>query len=534
MSDTPLLPQLSPAEARQVVQACDRFDEAWRAGRRPDPGEYLGAAAGPARAALLRQLLLLDWEYRRQAGDDPRAGDYRTRFPEDVTLIEDVAHEMSGAAGSTEIELGGPGGRADRPGDLGTGATAGADRYELDREVGQGGIGVVYRARDRHLGRALAVKVLREEYRDDPDARRRFVAEARVGSQLQHPAIVPVYEQGQFADGRPYFTMKLVEGHSLAALLRGRGDPGRDLPRLLGAFEQVCQAVAYAHSKGVVHRDLKPANVMVGAFGEVQVMDWGFAKVLAGDRAGAAGGAPGRPVGGPNGVSRSGVLMGTPAYMPPEQARGEAALVDRRADVFALGAMLCEILTGRPPYAGGSGDEVCRRAAAGDLGDAHARLDACAADAELRDLAKCCLAAEGADRPADAGAVAREVSAYLAAAQERLRRAEVERAAAEARAEEVGAKAHAERRARRLAVALAAALLLGPGPPSGRPPWPPGRSTRPWPRSTPPWLPPRRSGRPRRPPTPRRRRRGRCSASCRTASSPPPGRRAGRAAWAMT
>src|SRR5207253_10484558 len=124
-----------------------------------------------------------------------------------------------------------------------------------------------------------------------------FIAEARVGSQLQHPAIVPVYELGRSADGRPFFTMKLVEGHTLAELLRDRSKdatPLSDLPRLLGIFEQVCQAVAYAHSKGIGHRDLKPANVMVGAFGEVQVMDWGFAKVLAERRGARPGASAGR------------------------------------------------------------------------------------------------------------------------------------------------------------------------------------------------------------------------------------------------
>ena len=146
------------------------------------------------------------------------------------------------------------------------------------QEIGRGGIGVVFRGRDRDLGRDLAVKVLREAYRDNPDARRRFVEEAQIGGQLQHPGIVPVYELGWFADRRPYFTMKLVKGRTLAALLRDRADPGQDLPRLLGVFEQVCQTVAYAHAQGVIHRDLKPANVMVGAFGEVQVMDWGLAK----------------------------------------------------------------------------------------------------------------------------------------------------------------------------------------------------------------------------------------------------------------
>jgi tetratricopeptide (TPR) repeat protein len=466
---------VGPAEARQIDRACDLFEAAWQAGQRPRPEEYLGTAGEPARSALLRQLLLLDWDYRKRAGDSPRADEYHSRFPNDTTLIEDVRDAMTESAASTQVRrdelqaratswYGAEGvGRIDDP----SHAEAGADRYELLQEVGQGGMGVVYRGCDRHLGRELAVKVLQETHRDNADLRRRFTEEARVGSQLQHPAIVPVYELGRFDDGRPYFTMKLVQGHTLAALLGGRANPSQDLPRWLGVFEQVCQAMAYAHARGVIHRDLKPANVMVGTFGEVQVMDWGFAKVLAGDRAAAEGGANAsgqtRPVDRRNGLSQSGVLMGTPAYMPPEQARGETACIDKRTDVFALGAILCEILTGRPPHVGRTADEICRRAVGGDLGDAQNRLDACGADLAVRELAKHCLAAAPADRPADAGVVARDLAAYLASAQERLQRAELERAAAEARAQEAAAKAQAERRARRLTLALAAALLVGTG-----------------------------------------------------------------------
>src|SRR5262249_32877471 len=138
----------------------------------------------------------------------------------------------------------------------------------------------------------------------------------------------------------------------------------------------------------------------------------------------------------PEGVSQSGVLMGTPAYMPPEQARGQAAAVAARADVFALGAVLCEILTGRPPYAGRPADAAGVKAVAGELGDTHARLDACGADEELRVLARRCLAAERDARPPDAGVVAGHLTTYLASAQERLRQAQLVRAAAEARAEE--------------------------------------------------------------------------------------------------
>ncbi len=141
-------------------------------------------------------------------------------------------------------------------------------------------MGAIIKARDADLGRDLAIKVLLDRHKDDPDVLARFIEEAQIGGQLQHPGIVPVHELGQFVNQRPYFSMKLVEGETLASLLHAREDPSDDLPHFLGIFEHVCQTMAYAHSRGVIHRDLKPANIMVGAFGEVQVMDWGLAKVL--------------------------------------------------------------------------------------------------------------------------------------------------------------------------------------------------------------------------------------------------------------
>src|ERR1700733_9229977 len=136
-------------------------------------------------------------------------------------------------------------------------------------------MGAVLKGRDADLGRDLAVKVLLEAHRDKPELLRRFVEEAQIGGQLQHPGLAPGYELGTFADSRPYFTMKLVKGRTLAQFLNERSGPADDLPRFPGIFEQVCQTVAYAHARGVIHRDLKPTNVMVGSFGEVQVMDWG-------------------------------------------------------------------------------------------------------------------------------------------------------------------------------------------------------------------------------------------------------------------
>jgi serine/threonine-protein kinase len=346
--------------------------------------------------------------------------------------------------------------------------------YIVLQEIGHGGRGVVYRVRDPELNRPLAVKVLRHELRDEPDAVRRFLEEAQVMGQLQHPGIVPVHAVGQLPDGRPYFAMKLVQGHTLAELLGERPDPAHDLPRFLVIFQQVCQAVGYAHSRGVIHRDLKPTNIMVGAFAEVQVMDWGLAKVLTADVADHE-----RPRGEQeaqilDGVdtirtvrteetghsSVDGLVVGTFAYMSPEQAKGQVEQADPRVDVFGLGAILCEILTGLPPYAGRSAWELHLRAAEGDVANAHARLDGCGADVELIALTKDCLAVERERRPRDAGAVAERLVTYLAGVQERLHRAELERAAAEARRAEAEAKARAEWRARRLAVGLIAVTLL--------------------------------------------------------------------------
>src|SRR5262249_50640518 len=174
--------------------------------------------------------------------------------------------------------------------------------------------------------------------------------------------------------------MKLIKGRTLAELLEERASPADDLARFLGIFEQVCQTVAYAHSRGVIHRDLKPQNVMVGAFGEVQVMDWGLAKVLgeaSWERQRPEAGTlirTARSGSGAGSETEAGSLLGTPAYMPPEQAQGDVALLDRRCDVFGLGAILCEILTGKPPYLGRSAEEVRRKAANADLRDALTRL----------------------------------------------------------------------------------------------------------------------------------------------------------------
>ncbi len=159
-------------------------------------------------------------------------------------------------------------------------AAGGRVPYQILGEIARGGMGVVLKGRDPDLGRDVAIKVLHPGHSDDPALVRRFIEEAQIGGQLQHPGILPIHELGLDADLRPYFTMRLVKGRTLAALLEETPDPTHDLGRFLAVFEQVCQTIAYAHVRGVIHRDLKPSNIMVGAFGEVQVVDWGLSKVL--------------------------------------------------------------------------------------------------------------------------------------------------------------------------------------------------------------------------------------------------------------
>lgn len=357
-------------------------------------------------------------------------------------------------------------------------------RYEVLGEIARGGMGAVLKGRDSELNRDLAIKVLLEKYRNDSVVLHRFFEEAQIGGQLQHPGIVPIYDLGVFPDKRPFFAMKLVKGRTLASMLAERPprvvlegestDERRlkaahdDLPRFLAIFEYVSQTIAYAHSKKVIHRDLKPLNIMVGAFGEVQVMDWGLAKVLGTNQGHEDAPADQTMVTVIETARRqsdseatiAGSRMGTPAYMAPEQARGEIDQVDERADVFGLGAILCEILTGQPAYTGRNQAEVVRKAEFADLDDARARLDSCGADAELIALAKACLARDPAARPPDASAVASQMSSYLAGMQERLKEAEIAQAESAAKADAQAAQALAERAKRKMTVAVATSILL--------------------------------------------------------------------------
>jgi tetratricopeptide (TPR) repeat protein len=340
-------------------------------------------------------------------------------------------------------------------------------RYALGDEIARGGMGVIYRATDTALGREVAVKVLQDRFAPDSGVARRFADEAHIEAQLQHPAIPPVHDLGTLPDGRPFLAMKLIKGQTLEGLLRAGFDVGAERGRFVAIFEQVCQAIAYAHAHNVIHRDLKPENVMVGAFGEVQVMDWGLAKVLTGRPTVADD--PQETTAETHVVSlrdsdgsftQAGSVLGTPAFMPPEQAVGAVGKVGVRSDVFGLGAVLAVILTGRPPFAAGSAETVRVQSAQGKLDECFARLEGCGADPELVALCKRCLAPSPADRPADAGEVARAVGALRAEADERARRAELERVKAEGEKVAAEMRAAEQRKRRRVQLALLGAVGL--------------------------------------------------------------------------
>jgi serine/threonine-protein kinase len=291
--------------------------------------------------------------------------------------------------------------------------------YDISDEIAQSETSFVYIANDRRLGKEVAIKISRT-FHQGGETISQFVDSARIEAKLQHPGVPPVFELGFLPDGRPYQVMKLIKGETLSTLLNERINPVTDRIRFLSVFEKLSQTIAYVHSQSVIHCDLRSQHVMIDNFGDVQVIGWRFAMLLAGEKAGIS---P-KP--------HCGVSLGaSPTYISPELARGDWETVDRRSDVFSLGAILLEILTGRPPFIGHVPSEALNKAAIGDLSEALTRLDHCGEESELIAIAKSCLNPNPTLRPGDAGELATRISSYRTGVEQCVRTNEAARLAAE-------------------------------------------------------------------------------------------------------
>ncbi len=327
---------------------------AWVLDKAKPLGQVLNerGALSAERVSLLEALVR---EHLKQHGDDPQRSLAAVRT---TPAVADVLRRISGVTpprhdpGATTPEAG---------------ASLDGRRYRILRPHARGGLGEVFVAHDEELRREVALKEMRPEQADDAAQRARFVREAEVTGRLEHPGVVPVYGLGAHGDGRPYYAMRFIRGDSLKDAIaefhkadnggRSPGERAVALRQLLARFLDVCNAVAYAHSRGVLHRDLKPANVMVGRYGETLVVDWGLAKVVGHADAENTEGVL-VPDGGDADLTRAGAALGTPSYMSPEQADGQLDRVGPRSDVYSLGATLYCLLTGSPPFAGGGVAEV--------------------------------------------------------------------------------------------------------------------------------------------------------------------------------
>ncbi len=337
-------------------------------------------------------------------------------------LLQDVLGDASDAPPLR------PDGSADAPPVVGSSPPE--DKYEVASEIGRGGMGSVLKAYDNDLRRWVAMKVVREDIGQNVDKLSRFVEEAQVCGQLEHPNIPPVHEMGVQADGRVFFTMKLVKGRTLREIARdlalGRPDVRREFTpiRIAQTLQQAAMGVHYANVRGVLHRDLKPENIMVGDYGEVLVMDWGLAKVIdAPSDPDLSGEDPVLTARTESGISTlAGAVQGTPSYISPEAARGEIDSLDSRADVFGLGGVLYECLCFRPPFVGRNVMEILDLARRGEVAAPSDVAPGARIPPVLEAICMKALSADRSERHADAREFQSDLQSYIEGTRDRERR----------------------------------------------------------------------------------------------------------------
>jgi WD40 repeat protein len=387
---------------RRIDAACRRFEADWRAGKDPAPGDYLGEVPEEGRAALEAELFALVQELLQA---DATTARLEAGSPAEAPIIPPADPSGGPISGPTSPSAHDKGTMARVDGatiDLGSFASGpGASEparvryfgdYEIESELARGGMGVVFRARQISLNRPVALKMILAGQLANKTDVQRFYTEAEAAANLDHPGIVPIYEVGQY-DGQHYFSMGYVEGQSLSQRLADGPLPPREAA---GLMIKVAEAIEYAHCKGVIHRDLKPGNILLDSQGHPRVTDFGFAKKLQFD----------------SGLTGSGQIMGTPSYMPPEQAGGSRGEVGPAADVYSLGATLYALLTGRPPFQAATAMDTVLQVL-GDEPVAPGRLNP-SIPRDLETVCLKCLEKEPARRYPTAGALADDLGHYLA------------------------------------------------------------------------------------------------------------------------
>ena len=330
----------------------ERFESVWnKEGQRPNIKEFVEQNPDMPSGCLTRELIQLEIKLRMNAGETPTAEEYSSRFRNlDQIWLAELIEAKSGETQAVEQNppldysvpdvstprdyddaeqvTRGPEKRSGRSQPFATFASFGD--YEIIEEIARGGMGVVYKAKQKTLNRIVALKTILSGQFAGHEEIRRFRSEAEAAANLDHPGIVPIHDIGEH-DGHQYFSMGFIKGTSLQAKLI---DGPMSTMEAAETTRKIADAIAFAHKKGVIHRDLKPANVLIDPNGEPRVTDFGLAKQIGGD----------------SDLTGTGQILGTPSFMPPEQALGQASKVDERADVWALGAILYCLLAGRPPF----------------------------------------------------------------------------------------------------------------------------------------------------------------------------------------